>query len=158
MPRDSQGKFARKNDEHRLVRSLRLTQTTWSALGALAASRELTKADLLEQMFGNNGHCQPSHTRQEQESLPCNTRQSEASQPRKTPDEEEIRQLRAEVAALRCENAQLRERVDELTLTSKLEVVRERVLSGLKLGKQAPGYRTAKLALNQFMTLLRSQA
>ena len=156
MQRDAQGKFARKNDEHRLVRSLRLTNTTWSALGALAKSRVLTKADLLEQMFGRNDHSQPGNTRLEQESLPSNTRQDEAFPPRNTQDEEEIRQMIAEVANLRFENAKLRERVRELSLASELEVFRERVLSGLKLGKQASGYRAAKLALNQFIELLRS--
>lgn len=158
MQRDAQGKFARKNDEHRSVRSLRLTNTTWSALGALAESRVLTKADLLEQMFGHNDNFQPGNTRLEQELSPSNTRQSEAFQLRNTQEEEEIRQLVAEVAALRFENAKLRERVRELTLASKLEIFRERILLGLKLGKQAPGYRTAKLALNQFIELLRSQA
>ncbi len=41
MPRDAQGKFALKNGEHRSVRSVRLTDTTWSALGALAESKAL---------------------------------------------------------------------------------------------------------------------
>ena len=158
MQRDAQGKFARKNDEHRSVRSLRLTNTTWSALGTLAESRVLTKADLLEQMFGRNDHSQPGNTRLEQEFLPSNTRQNEAFQPRSIQEEEEIRQLVAEVTAVHFENAKLRERVCELTQASKLEIFRERILSGLKLGKQAPGYRTAKLALNQFIELLRSQA
>ncbi len=158
MQRDAQGKFALKNDRHRSVRSLRLTDATWSALGALAESRVLTKADLLEQMFGNNDHSLPSNTRQQQKLLPSNTRQSEAFQPTNTSDEEEVRQLIAEVAALRSENAKLRERVRELSLASELEVFRESVLSSLKLGKQAPGYRTAKLALNQFIELLRSKA
>ena len=63
MQRDAQGKFTLKNDEHRSVRSLRLTDATWSALGALADSRALTKADLLEQIFDNSDHSFPSNTR-----------------------------------------------------------------------------------------------
>lgn len=47
MPRDTQGKFALKNGEHRSVRSVRLTDTAWSALGALAESKALTRADKL---------------------------------------------------------------------------------------------------------------
>ena len=54
MQRDNLGKFALKNDEHRSVRSLRLTDTTWSALGVKAESLSLTRADLLEQMVRSN--------------------------------------------------------------------------------------------------------
>ena len=36
MKRDIQGKFALKNDDYRLVRSLRLTDETWLALGIAA--------------------------------------------------------------------------------------------------------------------------
>jgi len=157
MQRDAQGKFTLKNDEHRSVRSLRLTDTTWSALGALAESRALTKADLLEQIFDNSDHSHPSNTRLNQEILPSNTRLDDALRPSNTRQEEEIRQLIAEVADLRFENAKLIERVRKLPLASELEVFRERVLSSLKLGKQASGYRTAKLALNQFIELLRSK-
>jgi hypothetical protein len=32
MKRDITGKFALKNEEHRLVRSLRLTDSTWESL------------------------------------------------------------------------------------------------------------------------------
>ena len=35
-----------------------------------------------------------------------------------------------------------------------LEALREQVLQELKLGKQAPGYKTTQKALNQFITLL----
>lgn len=38
-----------------------------------------------------------------------------------------------------------------------LEAVRDRVLSGLKLGKQAPGYKAAAKTLDRFITELRSQ-
>lgn len=157
MQRDAQGKFTLKNDEHRSVRSLRLTDTTWSALGALAESRALTKADLLEQIFDNSDHSSPSNTRLVQGPPPSNTRLEDALLPSNTRQEEEIRQLIAEVADLRFENAKLIERVRKLPLASELEVFRERVLSSLKLGKQASGYRTAKLALNQFIELLRSK-
>lgn len=36
----------------------------------------------------------------------------------------------------------------------ELEALREQVLQELKLGKQAPGYKTTQKALNQFITLL----
>lgn len=47
MPRDAQGKFVLKNGEHRSVRSLRLTDTTWTSLGEIAESLSLTRADKL---------------------------------------------------------------------------------------------------------------
>jgi hypothetical protein len=72
MQRDAQGKFALKNDEHRSVRSLRLTDTTWSALRVKAESLSLTRADLLEQMFRSNDHPHPSNTRLTKELAPGN--------------------------------------------------------------------------------------
>ena len=36
----------------------------------------------------------------------------------------------------------------------ELEALRDQVLQELKLGKQAPGYKTTQKALNQFITLL----
>jgi len=44
------GKFAPKSDEPRHVRSIRLTDTTWEVLGAIAIQRGITRADLLEQL------------------------------------------------------------------------------------------------------------
>ena len=48
--RGEAGKFAAKSSEHREVRSIRLTDTTWEKLGELADSRCITRADLIEQM------------------------------------------------------------------------------------------------------------
>jgi predicted DNA-binding ribbon-helix-helix protein len=44
------GRFASKSDEPRHVRSIRLTDSTWEALGAIAIQRGLTRADLLEEL------------------------------------------------------------------------------------------------------------
>ncbi len=44
------GKFAPKSDEPRHVRSIRLTDKTWGALGVSASERGITRADLLEQL------------------------------------------------------------------------------------------------------------
>lgn len=156
MQRDAQGKFALKNDEHRSVRSLRLTDTTWSALGEIAESLGITRADLLEQMFRSNDH-QPSNTRSAREIAPKIPRNGEDAPPSNTRSEEEILRLIAQVAHLREENAKLQERGRNLPVVSDLEVLRERILSSLKLGKQAPGYKTAKSALNQFIQLLRAK-
>lgn len=60
MKSDIQGKFALKNDDYREVRSLRLTDDTWKALGIASECLGLTKADYLEEMVRND-------------LLPCNT-------------------------------------------------------------------------------------
>ena len=44
------GKFARKSDEPRRVRSIRLTDVTWKVLGAVATQRGITRADLIEKL------------------------------------------------------------------------------------------------------------
>lgn len=46
--RNELGKFSAKSDEHRQVRSIRLTDTAWNALGEIADSRCITRADLIE--------------------------------------------------------------------------------------------------------------
>ncbi len=44
-----------------------------------------------------------------------------------------------------------------LPMVLELEILRDRLLSELKLGKQAPGYKTAHKALNRFISeLIRS--
>jgi len=43
------GRFSAKSDENREVRSLRLTDAAWRQLGDLAASRNITRADLVEE-------------------------------------------------------------------------------------------------------------
>lgn len=195
MQRDDQGKFVLKNGEHRSVRSLRLTDTTWWRIGTAAESLSLTKADLLEQMFRSNdlelplekgagfvanreesdttagdvikpaplswqdsNHFQPSNTPRSEELLPRNTPKEEAAQPSNTRKNEEIQRLRAEVAHLREENAFLVERVRQFPQVKDLEAFRDRVLKSLRLGKQAPGYKTAKLALDRFIELSRSDS
>jgi hypothetical protein len=48
--RGKAGRFAAKSAEHREVRSLRLTDSTWEKLGTAANSRCITRADLVEQI------------------------------------------------------------------------------------------------------------
>ncbi len=54
MKRDIQGKFALKNDDYRKVRSLRLIDETWLALGIAAECLGITRADYLEQIVRDN--------------------------------------------------------------------------------------------------------
>ena len=51
--RTKQGKFLSKSEEYRQVRSIRLTDSSWDALGKLAEHRGITRADLLEEWFKN---------------------------------------------------------------------------------------------------------
>ena len=102
MPRDPQGKFALKNDEHRCVRSLRLTDTTWMALGKEAESLALTRADYLEQIFRNKPYSLPSNTRIKKEDLLSHTHGEVDSQPSNTWQNDETELLQTQ---LRQENA-----------------------------------------------------
>ncbi len=88
MKRNIQGKFALQNEDYRKVRSLRLTDSTWAALGVAAECLGLTRADHLEQMVSSK--LLSSITRKESEdllstipeageTLPCNTRLEEYS-------------------------------------------------------------------------------
>ena len=51
--RNELGKFSAKSNENRQVRSIRLTDATWDALGELAISRSITRADLVEEWFSD---------------------------------------------------------------------------------------------------------
>lgn len=157
MPRDPQGKFALKNDEHRSVRSLRLTDTTWTALGEEAKSLSLTRSDYLEQIFRNKPYSLPSNTRQANEVLPSNTRKESDYQPSNTWQKERREQLLTQVTQLREENAFLLAQIQNFTQLKGLEAMRDHVLTRLKLGSQAPGYKKALSALNQFIQLLRDK-
>lgn len=157
MPRDPQGKFALKNDEHRSVRSLRLTDTTWTALGEEAKLLSLTRSDYLEQIFRNKPYSLPSNTRQANEVLPSNTRKDSDYQPSNTWQKERREQLLTQVTQLREENAFLLAQIQNFTQLKGLEAMRDHVLTRLKLGKQAPGYKKAISALNQFIQLLRDK-
>lgn len=101
-------------------------------------------------------HPQPSNTRWAKEIAPGNTPSGEGVQPSNTRENKEIEQLKVEVTHLRQENAKLLEQVRECSQGKDLEAVSVRVLSSLKMGKQAPGYKKALSALNQFIELLRS--
>ena len=153
MKRDIQGKFTLKNDAYRSVRSLRLTDSTWEALGAAAESLGITKADLLEQIIRSNDSSFPGITRSDELIQLSNTQMGGHLNPCITWQQEEIERLKAEVQRLSEENTLLVERSRENILTPSLEDLRERVLSSLKLGKQAPGYKAAQKALERFITL-----
>lgn len=64
--------------------------------------------------------------------------------------EEEIKILKTEIQNLTQKNAALLER----TAIVKLELLRDRILFDLKLGKQAPIYKAVQKALNHFIAKL----
>ncbi|MBN3945006.1 MAG: hypothetical protein HWQ38_00310 [Nostoc sp. NMS7] len=133
--RDIQGKFALKNDDYREVRSLRLTDDTWKALGIASECLGLTRADYLEHIVRHNDN--PCITRKDSDFLapiqPSITRQSESHQ---------------------ISNTTSAKQPVGLPPTSELEILRDRILSELKLGKQATGYKTAQKVLNRFIAEL----
>ena len=141
MKRDIQGKFALKNDDYRLVRSLRLTDETWKALGIAAECHGKTRADYLEQIVQDN--LLPSITRKEELGLPDPTGKEESLLPCNTPKEEHHPQ------SLALSMPQLEE---------ALYALRERILFELRLGKQATGYKVAQKALNRFIAELTTTA
>lgn len=66
--RNESGKFSAKSNEMREVRSIRLTNATWDALGKLADERSITRADLVEDWMINgslveleSGSCKKLH-------------------------------------------------------------------------------------------------
>ena len=140
MKRDIQGKFTLKNDDYRLVRSLRLTDETWKALGIAAECHGKTRADYLEQIVQDN--LLPSITRKEELGLPDPTGKEESLLPCNTPKEEHHPQ------SLALSMPQL----------EALYVLRERILFELRLGKQAAGYKVAQKALNRFIAELTTSA
>ncbi|MFH7028278.1 MAG: hypothetical protein ACHBN1_23475 [Heteroscytonema crispum UTEX LB 1556] len=129
--RDIQGKFALKNDDYRQVRSLKLTDDTWKALGIAAECLGMTWADYLEEIAESNDL--PSNTWVEVDPLPCITRKD------KNQDQQ------PNIA---------QEHTPTLPSMTELEALRDQVLQELKLGKQSSAYKTTQKALNQFITLL----
>ncbi|MER3495321.1 MAG: hypothetical protein C4323_26165 [Mastigocladus sp. ERB_26_2] len=139
--RDIQGKFALKNEDYREVRSLRLTDDAWKALGIVSECSGLTRADYLEHIVRQN--TLPSITwedseilaphQEENEPRPSITRQSEFPLTSNTESE------RQSVA---------------LPTIRELEILRDHVLSELKLGKQATGYKTTHKVLDRFIAEL----
>jgi hypothetical protein len=158
MKRDIQGKFALKNEDYRLVRSLRLTDSTWVALGITSECLGLSRADYLEHIIRENAlpsTVYPSNTREKDPLYPCNTRVNTESLPSNTRYEEEIEVLIAEIQNLSQKNTVLSEQTAiAFSQTVELELLRDRILFDLKLGKQAPGYKAVQKALNRFIAEL----
>ena len=141
MKRDIQGKFALKNDDYREVRSIRLTDGTWKALGLAAECLGLTRADLLEQVVRENNLTFPEHTVSQ---IPLSLSLLELIA--------EIEGLQTKVKNLSEENALLQQQkpsnsVEQLTTLSST------VLGELKLGKQSRDYKLVSKAFRRLIEL-----
>jgi hypothetical protein len=51
--KDDRGRFARKSDTDRTVRSIRATDKTWNILGDKAEEHDMTRADYLEALVND---------------------------------------------------------------------------------------------------------
>jgi len=141
MKRDIQGKFALKNDDYREVRSIRLTDATWKALGIAAECLGMTRADLLEQVVRENNLIFPAQVGE------------------KPP-------LSVSLLKLIVENEGLQTRVQHLSKAQvlsheqtstdsveRLTALSSSVLGELKLGKQSRDYKLVSKALRRLIEL-----
>ncbi|WP_242054331.1 hypothetical protein [Nostoc sp. FACHB-888] len=119
---------------------MRLTDDTWKALGIASECLSLTRADYLERIVRHN--LLPGITREGSEIL-ASTQGENESQPSIT-RQRELHQT---------SNKAAKQSVG-LPTVKELEILRDRVLSELKLGTQASGYKTAQKVLNRFITEL----
>jgi hypothetical protein len=143
--RDIQGKFTLKDDDYRQVRSLRVTDETWKALGIAAECFGTRLADYLEQVIKSNAS--PSTTRESEAISPNNIWTVDNAHALMTRDLDLVHQAKTAI-------------VEQATMPptiATLEALRDQVLRELKLGKQAPGYKAALKALNHFIAVLTSQ-
>jgi hypothetical protein len=141
MKRDIQGKFALKNDDYREVRSLRLTDATWKALGIAAECLSLTRADLLEQIVRDNNLTFPEHTVSQ---IPLSLSLLELIA--------EIEGLQTKVKNLSEENALLQQQTSTNSV-EQLTTLSSTVLGELKLGKQSRDYKLVSKAFRRLIEL-----
>lgn len=90
LKRDIQGKFALKDDDYRQVRSVRLTDESWKALGIAAECLGMSRADYLEKVI--RGNVNPSITRNKEPIVKAKTTVVElATTPRRVATLETLR-------------------------------------------------------------------
>lgn len=151
MKRDIQGRFAIKNSDYREVRSLRLTDDTWKALGIASECLGLTRADCLEEIVRSN--LTPCITRKNSNISTFNTQNFSEPLPSITRYEQEMERLIAQVQNLQKENLELKERsaINFVHDVVDFEAIRDRILFELNLGQQASAYKASQKALNRFI-------
>ena len=124
--RDIQGKFTRKNNDYRQVRSLRLTDSTWKELGIASECLGITRADLLENLVQQNKETF-SHSL-------------------------EIEQLKQEVQFLHQEKSVLKSQTP--LNREELSSLAEKVLKELRLSKQTSTYKFVQKSLKRLIELI----
>ncbi|MBN4004205.1 hypothetical protein [Nostoc sp. LPT] len=163
IKRDIQGKFTLKNDDYREVRSLRLTDDTWKTLGIVSECLGLTRADYLEEIIKHQPF--PCNTRKNQgdiqlltsaelELQPSITRKKSEVFAPTSPENELPPSITRESEFHQTSDTAIAKQSVGLPTVRELEILRDHVLFELKLGKQAPGYKTAQKALNRFISEL----
>lgn len=124
------GTFAPKSSQIRQVRSLRLTDKTWKALGETAELKGITRADLIEELAMNGAI--------EQWASSCN----------------EVEKLKEKVLGLTAEKEGLTQQLstsqDGLGF-NEIQELRDKVLRSLKMGEQSKPYVNAKQAFKEFI-------
>ena len=123
------GTFAPKSPQTREVRSLRLTDNTWGVLGKVAGSRDITRADLIEEIVTSGAI--------EQWVSGLNEVGSLEEKPLESVEKESL-------------TRQLSTLQDGLGL-NEIQGLRDKVLSSLGIGEQSNIYRNAKKAFNKFI-------
>jgi hypothetical protein len=141
MKRDIQGKFTLKNDDYREVRSVRLTDGTWKALGIAAECLGITRADWLEQLVRENNLTFPA---QAGEKPPLGVSLLKLI--------EEIEALKTRVRYLSEEEPLLKEQTST-NLLEQLTTLSATVLGELKLGKRSRDYKLVNKALRRLIEL-----
>lgn len=126
--RYNNGTFASKSSQIREVRSVRLTNRTWKVLGDVAESKNITRADLIEEWVDSGAIDQSN----------CN----------------EVEKLKAEIAELAAEKADL---VGQLFISQaglerdEILLLRDKALDSLGMGQQSKPYRGLSKVFSKFI-------
>ncbi len=124
------GTFAPKSSQIRGVRSLRLTDKTWKALGEAAELKGITRADLIEELTSSGAIEQWAGGRDEVEKL-----------------KEKVLELTTEKESL---TQQLCTSQGGLSF-NEIQDLRDKVLGSLKMGEQSKPYKNAVKVFKEFI-------
>jgi len=124
------GTFAPKSSQVREVRSLRLTDKTWRALGRVAELKGITRADLIEELAESEAI--------EQWASGC----------------DEVEKLKEKILELTAEKEDLAQQLSASSLglgLNEIQELRDEVLHSLNVGQQANSYKNAAKVFKRFI-------
>ncbi len=130
------GTFAPKSSQIREVRSLRLTNKTWEALGEAAELKGITRADLIEELVASGAIEQWVSGCDETEKL------------------DELKKLKEQVDEFIAEKERLAQQLSTSQNRlgfNEIQELRDKVLRSLKMGEQSKPYVNAKQAFKEFI-------